>query len=311
MHVLSLYNKHNQGKAAVLNEGIEMAKGTFVACIDADSVVEPDALQKIIPYFDDPQVGAVTASIQVRNPKNILHKIVAVEFSLGLSLFLKLFSFLDCVFVTPGPFSMYRKDMLFQIGKYDPDNITEDHEIAFRIHKHGYKIRSCMEAKCYTTLPNTFKGIYIQRRRWYAGSIQTIIKHRSMIFDKKYNFFAYYIPYHFFLIGLGLLTFVTSLYLIVKKFSDYFGYYSYTHFNFFDHLKWNVDLLTYGQVNVVGLSMIVATIFLLVVGTYGARKRLRDNWLGSIGYLFLFFLYQIFWIGAIAAVLRNRKIKWK
>jgi cellulose synthase/poly-beta-1,6-N-acetylglucosamine synthase-like glycosyltransferase len=302
-------NRTNKGKAAVLNQGISLAKGELIACLDADSVVEPGIVQKVLPYFEDEKTGAVTVSVEVRNPKSFLHKIIAVEFALGLSLFLKVFSKLDCIFVTPGPFSMYRKKMLDEIGGYDVHNITEDHEIAFRIHKSGYSIRNCMEAKVFTTLPSSFRKIFVQRRRWYAGSIQTMFKHKNMFF--RYGMFGKYLPFHYTLIGLGLLTFLASIYLSVSRFLQKILYYQYTGFNFFDHLRFEFDLLTFGRVNILSMSLMAATIALMITGLIVTHRRFRDHRLGILGYPFMFFLYQIYWGGAILAVMTNKRIKWR
>lgn len=304
-------NKINQGKATVLNQGIEFANGKFVACMDGDSVVEKDIVHKILPYFNHSGVGAVTISVDVNNPDSFLRKIVALEFALGLSLFLKIFSFLDCIFVTPGPFSMYRKSALKRIGGFNPQNITEDHEIAFRLHKYGYKIKNCIEAKVYTNLPETFKGIYVQRRRWYSGAIQTFFQHLNMMGKSKYGLFGYFIPYNFFLIGLGLFVFSFSTILWLSKNLKELWLYHYTGFNFFEHLSLSIDLLQFGRVNILGASLFSATILLMIVGIIFTRRRFSDHKMGILGYPFLFFLYQIFWGGALLAVIKGNKIKWR
>ncbi|MFW5879638.1 MAG: glycosyltransferase [bacterium] len=304
-------NQKNQGKATVLNQGIKLVKGKFVACMDADSVVENDIIEKILPYFSDQDVGAVTISVDVNKPKTFLHRIVALEFALGLSLFLKIFSFLDCIFVTPGPFSMYRKTALREIGGFNPENITEDHEIAFRLHKYGYKIRNCIEAKVHTTLPETFKGIYVQRRRWYSGAIQTFFQHRNMLGKKKYGFFAYFIPYNFFLIGMGLFLFTFSTILFLNKNIKELLLYRYTGFNFFENLSLNIDILGYGRVNILGVSLLMATILLMLIGIIFTKRKFSEHKLGMLGYPFLFFLYQIYWGGALLAIVKGRRIKWR
>ncbi len=305
-------NKVNSGKAACLNNGIAQARGEFIACMDADSVIDNDIMGKVLPYFNDPKVGAVTVTVQVKNPKTFLHKIIDLEFTLGLSLFLKLFSFLECVFVTPGPFSIYRRSVLNEIGGYDTDNITEDHEIAFRLHKHGYKIRNCMEAKVYTTLPDTFKGIYIQRRRWYSGAIQTLFQHKDIVFKKEYGLFGFFIPFNYSLIGLGLVLFGASTYLLFSKTLDNILYFKYTNFNFLDHIfDFNWDILNYSRVNLLGMGLFVGTVVLMLMGLKFTRKKYSDNKLGLLGYPFLFFLYQLYWGGAILAAIRGKRVKWR
>jgi len=304
-------NKDNQGKANRLNQGIKKAHGEIVCCMDADSIIEPGIIQKILPYFTDSKVGAVTVSVQVKNPKKWLHRIIDLEFTLGLSLFLKIFSFFDCVFVTPGPFSAYRKKVLVDIGGYDPQNVTEDHEIAFRLHKGKYKIKNCIEAKVYTALPETFKGIYIQRRRWYSGAIQTIFQHRDMVFNKKYGLFGFFMPYNYTLIALGLILFAASTFLAATNSLESILYFRYTNFNFFEHFTLDLDILNYGRVNILGLGLFTATCTLMLLGLRFTHKKYREHKLGLLGYPLLFFLYQIYWGGALIAVLRRKKIKWR
>ncbi|MGM5482450.1 MAG: glycosyltransferase [Nanobdellota archaeon] len=304
-------NTQNQGKATILNQGTELAKGKYVACMDADSVVDKDIIEKILPYFEDQRVGAVTISVDVNKPKTFLHKVIALEFALGLSLFLKIFSFLDCIFVTPGPFSVYRRSALKKIGGFNPENITEDHEIAFRLHKSGYKIRNCIEAKVHTTLPETFKGVYVQRKRWYSGAIQTIIQHKNMLGKKQYGLFSFFMPYNFLLIGLGLFLFAFSTILWFSKNLKELWMYHYTGFNFFEHLSLNIDFLTLGRVNILGTSLLLATIVLMILGIIFTKRKFSSHKLGILGYPFLFFLYQIYWGGALLAVIKGKKIKWR
>ena len=127
--------KKNMGKAHSLNEGIGLARGEFIATMDADSQVRPDILSKTVGFFKDEKTGAVTVRVHVRNPRNLLERIVDVEYVVGLSLSLKILSYLSSMHVTPGPFSIYRKSMLDEIGGFDTTNIVEDMEIAFRMHK--------------------------------------------------------------------------------------------------------------------------------------------------------------------------------
>ncbi|MBI4441176.1 glycosyltransferase [Candidatus Woesearchaeota archaeon] len=304
--------KVNKGKAASLNEGISIAKGAYVACMDADSSVEPDIFHKTLPYFDRETIGAVTVSVELKNPKSILHKIIDIEYIIGLSLFLKLFSVYDCIFVTPGPFSVYRKTMLDEIGGFDITNITEDHEIAYRIHKAGYAIVNCFEAKVYTICPETFKGIYVQRRRWYSGAIHTLLQHRDVLFNNKLGVFGYFAPYNYLLVSTGLGLFYASTYLAISRTIENLWYYSYTNFNFFDHLlEFQFDILQYGRIYLIGLCAFLFTLFLMVAGLRLTGKQFASKKVGMLGFPYMFFLYQIFWSGALYAVLRRKHVRWR
>ena len=304
--------KQNMGKAASLNEGIANSTGEFIATMDADSVVEPKMFYKVLPHFEDKTVGAVTVSVLVKNPKTFLHKIFEFEYVIGLSLFLKTFSFMDAVFVTPGPFSVYRKSTLDDINGFDPDSVTEDLEIAYRLQKKHYRIENCMDAKAYTILPPTFKQICIQRKRWYSGGILTMHKHHKMVLNKKYGAFGYFIFVNYLLIFLGLLVFGTSLYLIGSHIVSNIGYYTYTGIPFMNWIKhFNFDILNYGRTTILGTISIIFTVMTLLIGLALTRTSVRGKKIGIGGFLLMFFLYQLFWTMAIVAVARGKKIKWR
>ena len=305
-------NKKNKGKAACLNQGIAVAKGEFFGCMDADSIVEPDIIKKTIPYFRNSKVGAVTVSVETYKPKGILQRVIDLEYVLGLSLFLKIFSFHNAVFVTPGPFTMFRSSVANEIGGFDKESITEDFEIAFRIHKAGYKIRNCIEAKVHTIIPPTFKGIYVQRKRWYTGSLQTIFQHKNMLFRKKYGVFAFLIPFNYSLIVFGLVLFLYASYLGFSKLFENLLHFRYTDYNLFQRLfDWHFDILNYGQVNMLSMTVFLGGILLMIFGLKAAKKSFAKKRFGMLGYPFLFILYQVFWLGSIIAFLRGRKVKWR
>ena len=91
--------KENRGKAVSLNEALQHISGEFVATMDADSAVDSDIIGKVLPYFEDPKMGAVTVTVEVRKPKTWLQKIISIEYIIGLSLFLKIYSLFNGIFV--------------------------------------------------------------------------------------------------------------------------------------------------------------------------------------------------------------------
>lgn len=305
-------NSNNKGKAACLNQGIKIAKGEFIATMDADSMASPDIIKRTLPYFDEHVIGAVTVSVEARNPSTFLQRIIDLEYIIGLSLFLKLLSTFNCLFVTPGPFSIYRASVLREIDGFDENNITEDMEIAFRIHKAGYKIKSCIDTKVQTLLPNDFKSLYRQRKRWYSGAIKTYYQHRDMLFNRKFGYFGFFIPFNIILITLGIVLFLYSTYLGLSKLIENIYYYHYTNYNFFENFfDWNFDILTYGEVSVLSFTAFLGTLLIMFVGLKYARVRYKEKKIGMLGYPFIFFLYQIFWVASYFAVIRGKKVKWR
>ena len=309
-NIILIDNKKNKGKAACLNQGIAVAKGNYVACMDADTVVPEDILKKTIPYFDDNKIGSVTVSVKVRHVNNFLQKIIQLEYLLGLSLFLRIFSFFNCVQVTPGPFSIYRKSLLDKIGCFDINNITEDLEIAYRIHKSGYRIANCMSASVYTITPHNFRGLYRQRRRWYSGALLTLWQHKDLLFRKKAGLFGYFIPFNYALITFGLGLFLLSLYLTFSNIMRNLSWYSLTNYNFLSHLSFNFDFLGLSVFLFFGLSGIVGMIILIFSGLSVIRGSPKKSFSTFFGYFVLFFLYQFFWLSSFFLVLFRRKVRW-
>lgn len=309
-HIIFVDNKKNKGKAACLNQGISLTKGEFIACMDADSVVPEDILKKTIPYFDDPEIGAVTVSVEVKQPKNFLQKIIQLEYILGLSLFLKIFSSFNCIHVTPGPFSIYRKSVLNEINGFDVNNITEDLEIAYRIHKSGYKIANCMNTCVRTITPHNFKGLYRQRRRWYSGALLTLWQHKDIMLRKKTGLFGYFIPFNYALITCGLGLFLLSLYLSLSNITRYLSFYSLTNYNFFSNFLWEFDVLNISIFVFFGIFGIIGMIVLVTFGLSATKNSKKRKISIYFGYFLLFFLYQFFWLSSFFLVLFKKKIRW-
>ncbi len=309
-NIILVDNKKNKGKAACLNQGISLAKGSFVACMDADTVVPKDIFKKTLPYFKNPEIGSVTVSVEVKHVKNFLQKIIQLEYKLGLSLFLRVFSFFNCVQVTPGPFSIYRKSLLDKIGCFDVNNITEDLEIAYRIHKSGHKIANCMDTCVHTITPDNFKGLYRQRRRWYSGALMTLWQHKDILFRKKVGLFGYFVPFNYALITLGLSLFSLSLYFSISNLMRNLSFYSLTNYNFLSYLSFDFDPLGISPFIIFGLSGVLGMIILLFFGLNAMKNSPKKNISLFFGYFVLFFLYQFFWISSLFLVLFRRKVRW-
>ena len=186
---IQLLQQENKGKGAALNHALRQAKGEYFICLDADSRIEPGALQKMLPEFDDPEVAAVLPAIKVEKPETLVQKIQWFEYTLTLFL-KKMMGHLHCTYVTPGPFTIYRKEILKLLGGFDEHNLTEDMEIAFKIQKADYKIIQLINTHAWTKTPGTVNSFYRQRNRWYKGGLHNLMKYKDMIFNPKYGEFG-------------------------------------------------------------------------------------------------------------------------
>jgi cellulose synthase/poly-beta-1,6-N-acetylglucosamine synthase-like glycosyltransferase len=183
---IEIYYKENGGKHSALNFALEKITSDLVGCLDADSFVDKEALQKIVPKFLDESIMAVTPSIHVDKPKTILQRVQRIEYSWGI-LFRRILASINGLYVTPGPFSIFRTRMFKEIGGYREAHHTEDMELALRMHKFGLKIANAQEANVYTVAPAQLKGLYKQRVRWTYGFLNNARDYKELYFNKKYG----------------------------------------------------------------------------------------------------------------------------
>lgn len=183
---ITLLKKENGGKHTAVNLGISVSKSDLVGCLDADSFVHPQALKRIANRFSDSSVMAVTPSMKINNPQNYLELIQKVEYVIGIFI-RKIFSHLNALYITPGPFSIFRREVFAMIGEYKKAHNTEDLEMALRMQKNRMRIDNAHDAYVFTTAPNTLRKLYKQRVRWTYGFLKNAIDYRKMFFRPEYG----------------------------------------------------------------------------------------------------------------------------
>ncbi len=181
-----LHKKENGGKYTALNYGISKLTTELVGCLDADSYVDKDALTHIAVYFQDKEVMAVAPSVKLWQPKGVLQLLQKVEYGFGIFT-RKMYHYMQAVYITPGPFSIFRREVFEKLGGYRHAHNTEDIEIALRMQKNGYKIVHAHSAVVYTVPPPTVKKLLKQRVRWSYGFIKNAQDYRGMFFKREYG----------------------------------------------------------------------------------------------------------------------------
>lgn len=206
--------KENGGKHTALNLALEHTNSEFFGCLDSDSFVHPQALKRILKYFEnDPKTMAVAPSIIVYNPKNIIQYAQKVEYDMSIYT-KKMLGFMGGIHVTPGPFSIFKKKVFDELGVYRKAHNTEDQEIALRMQENGYKIDHCPDAYVYTSAPNSVAKLYRQRLRWIYGFIKNLIDYRRLLFKKEYGTVA------LFTLPSGLISIIGVIFLAVNIFGN-------------------------------------------------------------------------------------------
>ena len=172
----------NLGKYAALNAGIKIAKGEIIVVVDADGLLERDAVANMLVPFADPNVMSVSGNIRVANPVNILTRCQALEYVRDINIPRRAFDLLNIALVVPGPLGAFRRSVAMYVGEYDPDTVTEDFDITVKVQKarDGRQVasRNVTNAVAYTEAPERLSDLIRQRRRWYGGMAQTYWKHR-------------------------------------------------------------------------------------------------------------------------------------
>ena len=308
-NVRLIINKHNSGGAAEpTNIGVKAAKYPYIAVADADSTPDKDALIKMIGFLQkDPKVGAVTCSILVKNPSRFMEKLQAIEYAL-IGFTRKLLDAIDSVYVTPGPFALYRKKTLIQVGLFDTKNITQDIEVTWRLLSHGYVSRMCLATEVRTITPTTFKKWWKQRIRWNIGGTQTVLKYLPFIFRKGIlgNFIIPFFTVSAILgiTGLGIFT-----YLGIKRILSYYLSLKYSAIASTAILSMENINLHPSVLNFFGATLfILGTIFtILCVVLINEQHLLKNNKLTFLFYLTIYLaLYPINLIVALFKLATGR-----
>jgi cellulose synthase/poly-beta-1,6-N-acetylglucosamine synthase-like glycosyltransferase len=218
---LSIVDKDNGGKEDALNVGINLSRSPLVATIDADSLLEKDALLRLVRvYMENPkETIAIGGNVRVANG-NVIEDGVVKEVRLPTKFlpmvqnieYLKSFlggrvgwSSLNGMLIVSGAFGLFRKDAVIEVGGYRDGFPGEDMNIIIKLHKYmldrklPYRIVFCPDAVCWTQAPDTLEILGSQRKRWSRGTLKNMWTYRKMMFIPKYKMIGFLsLPYLFF-----------------------------------------------------------------------------------------------------------------
>ncbi len=229
---ITILTKENGGKHTAMNMGLAHTDAEFIGCLDADSVVAPEALMNIVPVFNNPKIAAVTPGIHVKRPKTMLQHMQNVEYR--LSLFNRfILASLGSAFITPGPFSIFRASVVRELGAWRYAHSTEDMEMALRIQEAGHLIANAPGAIVHTATPETFPALFRQRVRWTYGWLRNAVDYRHMFGNHKYgNLGLIILPFAILSIFTGLYFFARVMYYLALAAYEAYIKYQYTGFHF-------------------------------------------------------------------------------
>ncbi len=217
---VKVIQRPNGGKAAALNTGMQFARGEIIICVDADSMVARTALVEIVRRFDDPTVVAIAGNVKVLNRKNFLAACQALEYVFDINISRRAMDLFGAVIVVPGCLGAFRGSALRASGGWDVETIVEDFDATVKLFKSGafdvssplapVDLRNVLQhpdadiaakgaktgskvvqassaAIVYTEAPETLKGLWKQRLRWYRGNVQTLLKHKDALGNPRFG----------------------------------------------------------------------------------------------------------------------------
>ncbi len=311
-NVRLIVNERNSGGAAEpTNIGVKAAKYDYIAVADADSTPDRDALLKMIGFLQQgDNVAGVTCAIMAKNRNRFFEKLQAIEYSV-IAFSRKLLDQVDAVYVTPGPFALYKKKVLLEVGLFDTKNLTQDIEIVWRLVFYGYKARMCLATKTESITPTKFGAWFKQRIRWNIGGLQTMMKYKGF-FLRKGMLGAFILPFFFVSMFVGILGIVIFTYLmfnrfystfLATKFSSYLG----TEIVSFSDLNLSLSILNYFGIALFILGGLFTFLGLSIVKEKEFRNK---NWFLLFFYFVIYLsLYPIILITSIYKLSRG-KYSW-
>ncbi len=206
---LHVIDKERGGKADALNAGINLARYPLFCSIDADSVIEDNALLRVVkPFMEHPtEMVAVGGIVRIANGCEVHEGRIARVRLPGRALpifqvveYLRAFltgrvgwSVMRSLLIISGAFGLYKKSEVVEVGGYDPESETEDLELVVRLHencrrkKMKYRIVFVPDPVCWTEVPSSLKVLRRQRSRWHRGLLQSLWDHKRMLMNPRYG----------------------------------------------------------------------------------------------------------------------------
>ncbi len=180
-----ILGKPNSGKAEALNFGIEhIGDAELFVGIDADTIIAPDAISRLVPHFINPKVGAIAGNAKVGNRVNLWTRWQALEYITSQNFERRALDVLGAVSVVPGAIGAWRVSAVREAGGYHVDTVAEDADLTMALLRLGYRVEYEDMALAYTEAPTNANGLMRQRFRWSFGILQAVYKHRKVVARK-------------------------------------------------------------------------------------------------------------------------------
>ena len=222
---LWVIDKENGGKADALNAGLRLCRTPLFCAIDVDTLIEREALTRIARTFMEEgktvAVGGIIRIVngsavesgtvsEVRLPKSWLARFQVLEYLRAFLAGRMGWDAIDATLIISGAFGMFKRSTVIDVGGYATDTVGEDMELVVRLHRHCYEqgiphaVRFLPDPVAWTECPESLRVLGRQRDRWQRGLMESLWRHRVMLFNPRYGRVGTLaFPYFFFLEMLG------------------------------------------------------------------------------------------------------------
>ena len=206
---LRVVRKRNGGRSDAINAGLNVARKELVAIVDADTLLEPDALRRIGEVFaaDPEDVVAVGGTIRIANgaviengevvrpriPPAGVEATQTAEYLRGFLGGRIAWSRLNGLLIISGAFGVFRRDLVLSLGGLSTETLGEDMELVMRLHhqlrpaRPQTRIAYAADANAWTEIPSALGPLRGQRIRWHVGLLDNLRIHRQMIGRRRYG----------------------------------------------------------------------------------------------------------------------------
>ncbi|HEY1160544.1 MAG TPA: glycosyltransferase [Terracidiphilus sp.] len=182
---LQILTKPNGGKAAALNFALDRLSEEIYVGIDADTVIAPDAISRLIPHFEDPRIGAMAGNAKVGNRINLWTRWQALEYITSQNFERRALDLFHVVTVVPGAIGAWRTAPVKAAGGYPLNTVAEDADLTMNLLEQGLRVDYEDRSLAFTEAPVDAKGLMRQRFRWSFGTLQAVWKHRAAFIRNK------------------------------------------------------------------------------------------------------------------------------
>lgn len=219
---IKILHKENGGKASALNYAMTYASGEIIVVIDADTIVGRNSLKSLIKGFQaGNNVAAVAGNIRVRNKINLLTQCQSLEYISGIQIMRRAFDYFGATVMVPGALGAFKKSVLEESGKYDKSTLVEDFDTTIKVLKLGFIVQGSSKSTSYTEVPTTLSDFFKQRKRWYRGNLQVVLRHSNALTMTRFGFLQR-LAFPFMIISMliipvvGLIVVANAIFLIIN-----------------------------------------------------------------------------------------------